>query len=87
MTTTATQLVKNIEEQLVLSSLFNIQYPNCRRGMFSLRKPFQNVNTELLPGKQEPLPTNNFIETSQQPTHLYTDQSYYSFSIVNKYFL
>ncbi|CAF5124962.1 unnamed protein product, partial [Rotaria magnacalcarata] len=40
--TTAAALVHGVETSPILPSLFNIRYPNCRTGMFSLREPFQN---------------------------------------------
>lgn len=30
------------------NSFFNIQYPNCGRGMFSLRQPFKDMKSEEL---------------------------------------
>ena len=40
-----------LKRQSALPALFNIQYPNCRRGMYSLRTPFKEQETRE---KQQP---------------------------------
>ncbi len=49
---TTTVPVNNVENSVFPSSLYNIQYPNCSRGMFSLRKPFKDMETGILPTEQ-----------------------------------
>ncbi|CAF3263759.1 unnamed protein product [Rotaria socialis] len=66
MTTAA--LVHDIETAPSLPSLFNIRYPNCRTGMFSLREPFQNVRAEFFPIEHRQLSTEKLAELNQQPT-------------------
>jgi hypothetical protein len=52
MTTTTTEPITNVESSLFPPSLFNIQYPNCGRGMFSLRPPFKDMTTAVLPTEE-----------------------------------
>ncbi|CAF2132092.1 unnamed protein product [Rotaria magnacalcarata] len=66
--TTAAALVHDVETSPILPSLFNIRYPNCRTGMFSLREPFQNVRTEFFPIENRQLSTEKLTESNQQPT-------------------
>jgi hypothetical protein len=53
-------------------SLFNIQYPNSRTGMFSLRAPFKGFYTDQI---QEPILTRNVTPIVVQPKYLHIDQS------------
>ena len=48
---TTSELVNN-----AAPSMFNIQYPNCTRGMFSLREPFKNMPPPITPADIEPNP-------------------------------
>ncbi|CAF1081057.1 unnamed protein product [Rotaria sordida] len=71
---TTKSLVNDVETSLFPPSLFNIQYPNCRTGMFSLRKPFQNVKTEFVPIEKRPLSNRNLTTPSLQPTNYTANQ-------------
>jgi hypothetical protein len=54
-------------------SLFNIQYPNSRTGMFSLRAPFKDFYTN--DQSQQQIPMRNETPTVVQPKYLHMDQS------------
>ncbi|CAF2856839.1 unnamed protein product [Rotaria sp. Silwood2] len=79
---TTTTLVNDAETSRLPPSLFNIQYPNCRTGMFSLREPFQNVKTEFVPIEQRQLLNGNLTPTGLQPTNLNANQGYYLFFLL-----
>jgi len=89
MTTTTTALVNNDESSFLPSSLFNIQYPNCRRGMFSLREPFKDMQPEVFPTEEQQVLTRNFTSAAVQTTFSNDDQGYYSFffSYLNHLFI
>ncbi|CAF1040620.1 unnamed protein product [Rotaria sp. Silwood1] len=72
--TTTTTLVNAAETSPVSPSLFNIQYPNCRRGMFSLREPFQNVKTEFVPTEKKQLSNETLTTPGLQPTNFNANQ-------------
>jgi hypothetical protein len=70
MATTTTAPVDDVESSFLPSSLYNIQYPNCQRGMFSLREPFKDMSTAVLP-------TQDLSPETVQPTYLNEDPGYY----------
>jgi hypothetical protein len=72
---TTTTAVNDVENSLP-PSLFNIQYPNCRRGMFSLREPFKNMNSDILPTEKRQASTRKLTPEAVQPTYLNTDQGF-----------
>lgn len=61
MTTTNTAV------DAIENSMFNIQYPNCQRGMFSLRQPFKDMGSESLPMEQRPASLRNVTPAAVQP--------------------
>lgn len=64
MTTTT----KSATVDAIDNSMFNIQYPNCQRGMFSLRQPFKDMKTDILPTEQRPPSIRNLTPAAVQPT-------------------
>ena len=52
------------------NSFFNIQYPNCGRGMFSLRQPFKDMKTEELLTEPRPVSIRNLTPAAIQPMGL-----------------
>jgi hypothetical protein len=72
MTTTTTEAITDDGSSFLPSSLYNIQYPNCQRGMFSLREPFKDMSTAVIP-------TRDLTPATVQPTYLNDDQGYYLF--------
>ena len=79
MTTTtamATRLMNDVETSLLPPFLFNIQYPNCRTGMFCLRKPFQDTITELSPANKRSPSTSNSPASPLQTSQLHNNQGY-----------
>jgi hypothetical protein len=71
MTTTTTS---NDVESSLIPSLFNIQYPNCRTGMFSLREPFKDMPTATLPTENQQITTRTLTPAVVQPTPLIVDR-------------
>jgi hypothetical protein len=59
--------------------LYKIQYPNCRTGMFSLRAPFKDFNTnerqQQQQQQQQPLYTRSLTPNIAHPKYLHADQS------------
>ena len=53
-------------------ALYNIQYPNSRTGMFSLRAPFKDFYTNQ---NLQQFPMRNQTPTVVQPKYLHMDQS------------
>lgn len=53
-------------------TIYNIQYPNAQRGMFSLRAPFKNFYDNQ---SQEKIYTRNSTPTVAHPKYLHMDQS------------
>ena len=76
-TTAAAAPVNDVASSVLPASLFNIQYPNCRTGMFSLREPFKDIKSEPLPSE-----TRKVTPAVVQPTDLNTNQSCYDLSLL-----
>jgi hypothetical protein len=82
---------RNTKNDVRSSSLppcvYNIQYPNCGTGMFSLRPPLRNVYTNE---RQEQIHTRSLTRNGMQPKYLLVDQStlfiFYKFEFLNKIF-
>lgn len=68
-------LANNAKNVPLLTSLYNIQYPNCRIGMFSLREPFKNMNIESLPINNTPITNGNLNAMDPQPSNLNINKS------------
>ncbi len=66
-------IMTTTESSLLTPSLFNIQYPNCRRGMFSLREPFKNVPTENIPTEQRQESARRATPPVEEPNNLNTN--------------
>lgn len=49
------------------NSFYNIQYPNCGRGMFSLRQPFKDMKSEELLSEPRPVSIRNVTPAAVQP--------------------
>jgi len=54
---------------LPLLSVYNIQYPNSRTGMFSLREPFKNFNIDQNQQQEQPIYTRNSTPNVVQPIY------------------
>jgi hypothetical protein len=78
---TTTVPVNNVKNT---PSLYNIQYPNCRRGMFSLREPFKDMSTAFLPTETRIASTRKLKSAAVQTDD---DQGYYLFSSCFKSFI
>jgi hypothetical protein len=57
-------------------SLYNIQYPNSRTGMFSLRPPFKQSYTNEI---QQQIYTRSLTPNVVHPKYLHVDQSKFFF--------
>ena len=66
MATTTT--VNDVKNTIPPPSLYNIQYPNCVRGMFSLRPPFKDMNTAIVPTEQRKASSRKLISAAAQTT-------------------
>jgi hypothetical protein len=77
---------------LPLLSVYNIQYPNSRTGMFSLREPFKNFNIDQnqQQEQEQPIYTRNLTPNVVHPKYLHVDQSiflhFYIFKFLIKIF-
>ena len=58
----------NAAANAIENSMFNIQYPNCQRGMYSLRQPFKDMKTDILPVEPRPATIRNLTPAAVQPT-------------------
>jgi hypothetical protein len=66
MTTTTTE--NDVKNTILPPSLYNIQYPNCGRGMFSLRQPFKDMNTAIIPTEERQASSRKLISAAAQTT-------------------
>ena len=61
-----------------LPSLYKIQYPNCRTGMFSLCYPFKEMEkTETIPAIDPPILPTASAPTVVQPPSAKADHGFY----------
>ena len=60
-------------------ALFNLQYPNCQRGMFSFRRPFLNTSTPVEPIRTEES-RKNLTSRRAHPEYLQMDQNFQKIS-------
>jgi hypothetical protein len=78
-------ITNDVQSSSLPPSIYNIQYPNSRTGMFSLRAPFKDIYTNQ---SQQQIYTSNATPNVIQPKYLHMDQSifFYIFKFFIKIF-